>query len=181
MEAGHTTRMDLHLLETVRLRLALDLPPPPATQWNLTVSSCLPGSTRIDFDKRATAGHEDFEFEFVDPVHAEIILDSHLSGWPQLYQPGRDLMRGAHVLQVAFRAGRIEGRVAESGVKAGRVTLSWKSGALGAWAEASVDDTGHFVFECAPAGECTLEREGEPGSARGCVVKPGETTSVEGM
>jgi len=181
VQAGRTSRSNIVLLETVRLRITLDLPKPTNASWNMQLYSCTAGSRRLDIDDHETSGTGKFDFEFVDPVHAELRMDCVLKSWPQLYAPWGDLERGAHDLPIAFRAGRIEGQLADASSASGVVKLSWQSGLLRAWAEAQPDAAGHFVFECAPEGECTIQRAEDAGTSKKILVKAGETARVDGL
>ena len=174
------TTLDLLLLEPARVRVVLDLPQPPRAEWTLSMSSHLPGTTQ-DLSDRVTRGHDNFDFEFIDPVEASIELECSLSGWPRLSAKRQSIERGAQEIPIVLRAGRIEGTGVFPIGALEVVVLSWQDGSLSAHAETKLDNVGRFAFECAPAGECSLRRANKSAVARSVVIKAGETARVDGL
>jgi hypothetical protein len=181
VHSGQATRLDLRLLESVRLRIALDLPQPPNSTWRMELWSWSVGSDRTDLDEHETQGSDRFDFECIDPIDAAVDLECGLPGWPRLATAKQAFERGAHELPLTLRAGRIEGALATPVSDAEQVRLTWSAGSLSSTAEVEADATGHFVFECAPEGECSIQRKARPGASKTVTVKAGESARVEGL
>ncbi len=190
---GQVTRCDLHLLETTRLRVVLELPRPPRENWVVELWQDLPGSVPIksastptrnldELDFRESLGKETLEFEFIEPLEGALRIESGGALGPMRMETSRQsFARGTHELKCSLSAGRLEGTLGVPFAPTERITLSLQSGSFSVTVESRADAAGRFVFDCAPAGECRIERVGVAGSARTVAVKAGETSQLDGL
>jgi len=180
VDAGITTKLELHLLETARCHIALGLPDPPQSPWVVDLSIRQP-SGDSDLLEKQIHGNESADIEATDPFVADVEVTCFRSGWPSFRLTKQPVDRGSRDVTISTSTGRIEGVLAAPFAADETVRLQWHELALTAQATATIDAAGRFSFDCAPIGDCTLERSGRPGDARSVSVNSGKVATIDGF